>query len=202
MKGLYHLMGCIILVFFINKVYTQSPVEHIWNEIDSIQRTTERTEQHLETSRWSRNMMLGTSYMFAPHFGSAMNMFFAPEATFSATNRLAFHGGLLVSHTLPLSSNIIGEEFNNQGFNSMSVYMSASYRLTESLTIHGTGVKSLAVFPYQSGNSIRNFQDLSVGASYSIGNFTIGASIHRSDYPYMTSPFGYGNHGYGSPLYW
>jgi hypothetical protein len=181
---------------------SQDPVERIWSEIDSINQYVAAPAENVSASRWSFNTTLGTSFSYAPQFGSAMNMFVAPHADFLASRRLTFHTGVMASHIAPVAYQTNSELPLSKGLNNMSVFVAASYQLTENLIIHGTGVKSLMLYPGDIENSNFNFQDYSVGATYNFGNFSIGASIHSSQNLNFGSPIGFGNNMYGSPLYW
>lgn len=178
----------------------QDPVARIWNEIDSVKSAVQTPAQPRQISPWSFNTTVGTSFSYSPWFGSAMQLYTAPHASYAAGERLAFHGGIMVSRTTPLMNAGAGEFTNFNGFTGISAYASASYRLSENLYVHGTGMKSIAMFP--SGTAIRalEYYDFSVGATYDFGNFSIGASIHRTDRPYYGSPFSNGM--VGSPIFW
>ncbi len=179
---------------------SQDPVARIWNEIDSVKSAVQTPAPPRHISPWSLSTSVGTSFSYSPWFGSAMQLYTAPHVSYAASDRLAFHGGLMVSRTTPLMNAGAGEISNFNGFTGISAFASASYRVSENLYIHGTGVKSFAMLP--EGNELRalEYYDFSVGATYDFGNFSIGASIHRTDRPYYGYPFGNGM--FGSPLSW
>ena len=175
--------GLILIIFCVVGINAQDRVDQIWSEIDSINRAVQ-PDDLMRTSPWSYNTSIGTSYMFSKSYGPLMNFYAAPHINYSATNRLAFHGGFVASHTF---TNLMypGEVQNSMtGFTNLSVYASASYRLTENLVVHGTGIRSILTFPGEGIINNAGFQDLSVGATLHFGNFSIGASVHRSNNSY------------------
>ncbi|MDA3821055.1 MAG: hypothetical protein PF450_00380 [Bacteroidales bacterium] len=204
MNYVKHIVAILIAEYSTSGLQAQSDINRIWNEIDSINlyANNSKLEEAVHFNRWSHSATVGTSYSFAPGYGSAMNMYAAPHANFSASDRLSFQGGFLASYTAPMTSYSDSEIGYSQGFSNMSVFVAASYRVTENLIIHGTGVKSLMVFPGDLENTNYNFDDLSIGATYNFGNFSIGASFHRPQRSFVGNPFGFGNSMYGSPLYW
>ena len=184
-------------------IAAQDGVDQIWSQIDSIKHNTATIEAPARDSTpgpWAFNTMVGTSFGYVPLFGSAMNMFAVPRASYKANERLSFHGGLIVSQTLPVSMHSSEDPLIPAGMSNISAFASASYRLTENLTLHGTGIKSMANLPLDENRSALDYHDLSIGATYDFGNFSIGASFHRSDNSFYRSPFGYGNSFYGSPF--
>jgi hypothetical protein len=181
----------------------QNNVDQIWSQIDSINRyaaTPGTPDVKAVPGPWSFNTMVGTSFGYSPFFGSAMNVFAAPQAGFRANERLTFHGGLVVSQTFPVLMHFSEDPLIPAGMSNISAFASASYRLTENLTLHGTGVKSMANLPIDENRSALDYHDLSVGATYNFGNFSIGATFHRSNNAFYRSPFGYGNSLFNSPF--
>jgi len=178
----------------------QDPVARIWNEIDSIEANTRIQESPAKVTPWSFHTTVGTSFGYNPYFGSSMQLFTTPHVTYAAGERLAFHGGLMISRTSPLMTTQTAEFNNITGFTGVSAYASASYRIGENLYIHGTGMKTMALLPPDSDVPALQYYDFSFGATYDFGNFSIGASIHRSDRPLYGPPFGNGM--YGSPTFW
>lgn len=183
-------------------VTVADPVVRIWQEIDSNGSGSDIPAEMQRSGPWSFSTTIGTSFSFFPRFGAAMNMYTAPQMNFAATDRLAFHAGVLVGRTLPVTGVLNEESPLNSGMTNMSTYVAASYRLTENLVVHGSGTRSLALVPLNGELQSMQFNDLSIGATYKFGNFSIGASIHRSDSPFYSSPFGGSNPMYGSPLFW
>lgn len=182
------------------QIAAQDDVDQIWSQIDSISRYTATPgdpDVKAAPGPWSFNTMVGTSFGYSPFYGSAMNMFAAPQASFRANERLSFHGGLVVSRTVPMLMNLSEDPFIPTGMMNISAYASASYRLTENLTVHGTGIRNMVNFPLDEDRSALYYHDLSVGATYNFGKFSIGASFHKSDNALYRSPFGYGNSLFG-----
>lgn len=180
----------------------EDPVSRIWNEIDNNNSSVDQAIASQPIKPWSFSSQLGTSYMFSPYFGSAMNMFAAPQVNYAATGKLAFHAGVSVGRTVPVTNLMDEEAPVNAGITNMSTYVAASYRLSKNLVVHGAGTKSVLLVPVDGKLQSMNFNDISIGATYDFGNFSIGATIHRSDAPGYMSPFGGGNNMYGAPLFW
>jgi hypothetical protein len=195
-----------ILVFIgaaVMHITAQDDVTHIWSQIDSVKQYSAAPEAsglEIAPKPWSFNTMIGTSFGYSPYFGSSMNMFAAPQASFRANERLSFHGGLVVSQTVPVLMHLSEEPFTPAGMSNISAFAAATYRLTENLTLHGAGIKSMVNLPVDINSAALDYTDLSVGATYNFGNFSIGASFHKSDKPFYSSPFGYGNSLFGSPF--
>ncbi len=196
----------IFLLFIISAasvhIAAQDDIDQIWTQSDSIKYNTATTiapSEDIAPGPWSFNTIIGTSFGYSPLFGSAINMFAAPQASFKANERLSFHGGLVVSQTVPLLMHSTEETFIPAAMPNMSTFASASYHLTENLIVHGTGIKSMVNFPLDENRSALDYHDLSIGATYNFGNVSIGASFHKSDNSYFRSPFGYGNSIFGSP---
>jgi len=181
---------------------TSDPVNRIWNEINNNNSSVDQKIASKAIKPWSFSSQLGTSYMFSPYFGSAMNLFAAPQVNYAATGRLAFHAGVSVGRTVPVTRLIEEETPVNAGMTNMSTYVAASYRLSENLVVHGAGTKSVLLVPVGGKFQSMHFNDLSIGATYDFGNFSIGATIHRSDASRYMSPFGGGSNMYGAPFFW
>lgn len=196
-------------------ITAQDDIDQIGSQIDSVKHNTANTgtpSEDVAPDAWSFNTMVGTSFGYAPFYASAMNMFASPQASYRANERLSFHSGLVVSQTIPVLMNPSEELIIPAGISNISAFASVSYRLAENLTLHGTGVKSMAKFPLDENRSSLDYHELSIGTTYNFGNFSIGASFHKSDNSYFKSPYGYGNSifgpsfrngtgGFGSPFY-
>ncbi|MFC2089798.1 hypothetical protein ACFLT1_03405 [Bacteroidota bacterium] len=193
-----------LLVPFI--VYGQEdPVSRLWNDIDSSKlHASEQANTTLgSTSNWHINTSLGTSFTFAPSLGSMMSMYAAPHIEYRTSKRLSFHSGVIVSHAIPLLYNSNPEYPLSNGINNVAGYLSATYRLTDNLYVHGTGASGIAIFPtLKDKKSFTTYNDFSVGATYKIGSFSIGATIHHSTSPYIGLPNGLGHNRFSSPYYW
>lgn len=143
------------------------------------------------------NFSVGTSYSYMKGYGSGMMFYTAPAYTLSLNNRWALHGGLVASHYQGLNYTLPGEELLPGSFNSLAVFAAASYRMTDRLILHGTGVKQLLSAPVTPFTPYP-MDNFSLGATYKLGdNISIGASIHMGNYN------GY-RMGYptGSPSFW
>jgi len=166
-----------------------------------------------KTKPLSWDIHLGTGFSHMAGFGSGMIAYTAPTLNVPLNERWFLHGGIMVSHFMPVGSGFRSagqgfqsggefgmQEFGMQGsgmqrsFSTISVFGAASYRMSDRLVLHGVGVKQLATTPlpipatpfspYQSDR-------LSLGATYRLGNnVTIGASIHMQQRNgYYTTPF-------------
>jgi hypothetical protein len=177
-------------------------VEHIWKEIDHAGDSPHSLEHGKKISPWSFSTSVGTSFSTFPGHGSAMAMFADPRVNYAATERLGLHAGVSVGRILPFTGPVNGESNVSQGMTSISTYVAASYMLTENLVLHGSGSRNALLMPVDGELQPIQFNDLSFGATYHFGNFSIGATIHRSDGPAFGAPFGSGYNMYGSPFYW
>lgn len=154
-------------------------------------------------SPWNFSTSVGSSFSYFPGYGAFSNMFMAPHVDFSATNRLSFHGGVIVSQNFPGFNSKGDESGNFQSFTNLSTFVAASYRLTNNFVVYGTGIKSIINPALTVPNANFAMDDFSIGAAYSFGNFTIGASFHSGNTnPYRASPFNPGRGMYNSPFYW
>jgi len=147
------------------------------------------------TKRGQWNFSVGTSYSYMQGYGSGMMLYTAPNYTLSLNNRWSVHGGLLASRYQGMNYTLAGETLLPAAFSSLALYVAASYRMSDKLILHGTGIKQLLSAPVTPFTPYP-IDDLSFGATYKLGdNFTIGASIHMnssSGYyhsPWNSSPF-------------
>ncbi len=195
----------LLLQMLLFNLLAQNSVQQIWDKIDSDD--IGATENGLEdtVSPWTYSSSFGSSYGFSKPTGSFMNMYFASQLQYSLTNRLAFHGGAIASQIIPITGST-GTEVPfaySSSYFSLSAFVAASYRLTDDLVVFGSGMKSMLISGMPGLNSDLVFNDISFGAAYSIGNFTIGASFHsRSSNQFNRSPFNTGPGFYPSPIYW
>ncbi len=141
------------------------------------------------------SVSLGTSFTsFAPGYNS-FGTFIAPEISFPVSNRFAISTGIGYS---TIYYNSPGESLlNNQPMQYGSVYVSGSYRMTEKLTISGTGYKTFLLNPpdLANENSPDYFDNSNQGVilnmDYKVNeNFRINASFqfhqqNGSPYNYM-----------------
>jgi hypothetical protein len=157
------------------------------------------------------NFSVGTSYSYMKGYGSGMMFYTAPTYTLSLNKRWSLHGGVVASRYQGLNYLPAGEELLPGSFNSLAVFAAASYRMSERLILHGTGIKQLVSAPV-TPFSPYPMDNLSLGATYKLGdNITIGASINVRNYGtgnrimgYPANP-GFGNFGnpfHPSPFGW
>mgnify|MGYP006305854613 FL=1 len=178
----------------------------------------------LKRGTW--DFSLGTSFTHVKGFGSGATLYAAPFYTLPLNDRWSLHGGVVASHTtgFPRQGGV-GYPAGVEGFgngtgshSTFSLFGAASYRLNDRLVLHGSGVKTLAVYP-EGPPLLMNpltpaaMDHLSVGATYQLGrNITIGASFrmeNRRGYhgldryygsPFHTAPFH--SSPFGSPYSW
>lgn len=142
------------------------------------------------------NFSVGTSYSYMKGFGSGMMFYTAPSYILPLNNRWALHGGVVAGHYVGLNHLAPAESLLPGSFSSLSVFAAATYRMTDRLVLHGAGKKQLVSGPITPFTPYP-MDDLSLGASYKIGNnFTIGASVHmRNANGYYHAPT------FGSPFF-
>jgi hypothetical protein len=156
-----------------------------------------------KSGKW--NFSVGTSFAYMKGYGSGMMLYTAPTYTLSLNNRWSVHGGLMASRYQGMNYTLAGENMLPSAYSSLALFAAASYRMSDNLILHGTGVKQLVSGPVTPFTPYP-IDDLSFGATYKLGdNFTIGASIHMNNSsgyyhsPWNSSPF---LSPYPSPFGW
>jgi len=148
------------------------------------------------------NMSVGTSFSYSKAFGSGMGFYAAPMYTLSLNKRWSLHGGFVASNFTGLNSPMPGSEFqSNNSFNSLAVFAAASYKMSDRLILHGSGLKNLASYPL-SPMAPGVMDNMSFGATYKLGdNISIGASVSfNQGYGYYQSPSFGGGSPFGGPF--
>jgi len=164
-----------------------------------------QAEEKQKPGHW--NFSVGTSYSYMKGYGSGMMFYTAPTYTLALNDRWALHGGVVASHYQGLNYTQQGEILLPGSFSSLAIFATASYRMSERLVLHGTGIKQLVSAPLTPFTPYP-MDDLSLGATYKIGdNITVGASVHMRNgngynayNRYHTAPFG--NPLFPSPFGW
>ena len=195
-------LGILAFVFLFPVLNAQVEPEDasLYELADSLVLTEKINGHSPDVQRFRFNARTGTSFAYFPGYGSASNFYVAPGMDLSATSRLTFHAGFMASQGIPYNMRFNPEIQEFGTWTSLSAYVAASYRLTDNLLIYGSGMRSL-VSPGMQGFFNPGLDDLSIGASYKIGNFTIGASFHQGQRnPYMSTPFN-NNGGYHPSIY-
>jgi hypothetical protein len=177
----------------VDGVVLEEPVEEV------------QAEDNEKSGHW--NFSVGTSYSYMKGYGSGMMFYTAPTYTLALNDRWSLHGGVVASHYQGLNNTQQGEMLLPGSFSSLAIFASASYRMSDRLVLHGTGIKQLVSAPVTPFTPYP-MDDFSLGATYKIGdNMTIGASVHMrngSGYNgyggYNTMPFG--NPFHPSPFGW
>jgi len=154
------------------------------------------------------NLSLGTGFAFIPGAGQGMMLHAAPMLTVPVTDRWSLHGGVMAMQTFGWESAAGLESGKQPVFSSLALFAAASYRMSDRLILHGTGIKQLvpaSVAPFAPPDHF------SLGATYRLGdNMTIGATIHMDQgNGHFLSPFHgggffppYRGSGFYSPYAW
>lgn len=178
----------------VDGVVLEEPVEEV------------QAEDKKKPGHW--NFSVGTSYSYMKGYGSGMMFYTAPTYTLALNDRWSLHGGVVASHYQGLNNTQPGENLLPGSFSSLAVFASASYRMSDRLVIHGTGIKQLVSAPITPFTPYP-LDDFSLGATYKIGdNITVGASVHMRNHSgyrmgYPASSFGsFGNPFHPSPFGW
>lgn len=198
-----------IVLFSFTSLMAQSAEEEmirLKQEANSVVLEEPEVEQaeREETKLGHWNFSVGTSYAYMKGYGSAMMFFTAPTYTLALNDRWALHGGVMASYYQGLNYRPMGESLLPATFSSLAVFVSASYRMSDRLVLHGTGTKQLLAAP---GTTVMGYpmDDLSLGATFRIGdNMTIGASVHMMNghgYNGYNGYNGYHTTPFGSPFY-
>lgn len=151
-----------------------------------------------KTGSW--DLSVGTSYSYMKGYGSGMMFYAAPSYSLPLNNRWTLHAGMIASQYTGMGS-LPGGEFTTQNaFSSLALYAAASYRMSERLVLHGTGVKYMLTAPVTPFTPYA-MDNLSLGATYQLGNnITIGATIHMNNgRGFYSTPFN--GHTFQSPFY-
>ena len=148
----------------------------------------ENPEGAQKPGKW--NFSVGTSFSYMKGYGSGMMLYTAPTYSLSLNQRWSVHGGMLASRYQGLNYTTAGENLMPGSYSSLSMFVAASYRMSDKLVIHGTGIKQLVSAPVTPFTPYP-IDDIALGATYKLGeNFTIGATVHMRN----------GNGYWGSPL--
>jgi len=135
------------------------------------------------------NVSLGTSFSYMKAYGSGMAFFAAPTYTLPLSDKWSLHGGLVAAQYQGFNGTTPMESFYPSSFSSLSVFVAASYQMSDRLVLHGTGQKQLISAPVTPFTPYA-MDNLSLGATYKLGdNMTIGATIHMNNgRGYYSSP--------------
>ena len=154
------------------------------------------------------NFNVGTSFTYMHGYGSVMGLYAAPTYTLPLNDRWALHGGVIASNYTGLGSMQMpgGELQSSNNVSSLAVFAAASYKMTDRLMLHGSGVKNLTSYPLMP-MAPGVMDNLSLGATYKLGdNVFIGASvsINQGHGYYQSPPFGGASFGgpFDTPFGW
>jgi len=180
------------LIFSFSSLLAQSAEEEILRlkqETEGVVLEAPEEEQSEAKKRGHWDFSVGTSFSYMKGYGSGMTLYTAPTYTLALNDRWAFHGGVVASHYQGLNYTQPGEVLFPGSYSSLAIFAAASYRMSDRLIIHGTGIKQLVSAPL-TPFSPYPMDNLSLGASYKIGdNITIGASVNmRNGGGYYSSP--------------
>ena len=132
------------------------------------------------------NFQLGSTFNVVPSFGSVTGVTLAPFLSVPVSPKLSVDGGIIAGHYYSALRNFNPENSLNGSFYELSVYGSAVYHFNPRLTLYGTGIKQLsAASPY----SLLPKSSYAIGSSYNFGHFSIGLTLHVSEWNNFLSPF-------------
>ena len=129
---------------------------------------------------------VGSTFLVVPHYGSVAGFTLTPELSIPITPKFSVNGGFIAGHYYSNLSNIYPEAAVNGAYNTLSVYGSASYRYSPKLTLYGAVYRQLA------GPSPFNLlprTSYTLGSTYNFGSFSIGVTVHMSNWYNGLSPF-------------
>lgn len=163
----------------LKQVTSQSVLEDMEPEED------EKEQKH----PGSFNVSLGTSFSYMKAYGSGMAFFAAPTYTMPLSDKWSLHGGLVAAQYQGINGTAPMESFYPSSFSSLSVFVAASYQMSDRLVLHGTGQKQLISAPVTPFTPYA-MDNLSLGATYKLGDhMTIGASVHfNNGHGYYSTP--------------
>jgi len=192
------------IIFSFSSLLAQSAEEEIIRlkqEASGLVVEEPEEEQSAEAKAGHWNFSVGTSYSYMKGYGSGMMFYTAPSYTLALSDRWALHGGVVASYYQGLNYMPLGETALPVSFSSLAVFASASYRMSDRLVLHGTGIKQLVTGPVTPFTPYP-IDDLSLGATYRLGdNMTIGASIHMRNGNAYNGYNGYHTAPFGNPLF-
>jgi len=172
--------------FCLPLLYSQTAEEEVARlKLETSQSMLEESEPEKEDTEnkmpGSFNVSLGTSYSYMKGYGSGMAFFAAPTYTLPLNNRWSLHGGVVATQYQSFTPGAPQEIYFPSSFSSFSVFVAASYQMSDRLVLHGTGVKQMISAP-ASPFTPYPMDNLSLGATYKLGdNFSIGATIHLNN---------------------
>jgi hypothetical protein len=138
---------------------------------------------------------IGSSFMVIPSVGSVTGFTVSPSLSIPLSPRLSVHGGIIAGRYYSNLWNSNPEGTMNGAFNEISVYGSASYRVTSQLTLYGMGVQRLTgASPFYSLPK----SSYSIGSNYNFGSFSIGVELQMSKWDNGFNPIN-GSPGFYSP---
>jgi hypothetical protein len=158
-----------------------------------------QAEDKQKPGHW--NFSVGTSFSYMKGYGSGMMFYTAPTYTLALNDRWSLHGGVVASHYQGLNYTQPGENLLPGSFSSLAIFASASYRMSDRLVLHGTGIKQLVSAPFTPFTPYP-MDDFSLGATYKIGdNITVGASVHMRNGSGYNGYRGYNAAPFGNPFH-
>ena len=194
------------LIFSFSSLLAQSAEEEmirLKQQVDGVvleePEEEEQAEDMEKPGHW--NFSVGTSYSYMKGYGSGMMFYTAPTYTLALNDRWSLHGGVVASHYQGLNNTQPGENLLPGSFSSLAIFASASYRMSDRLVLHGTGIKQLVSAPLTPFTPYP-IDDFSLGATYKIGdNITVGAAVHMRNYDGYNGYNGYHTPPFMSPFY-
>lgn len=156
-----------------------------YHRLDSLESDFKLPSEPTHQHRIGGSIAAGAVFMSKPASLPFTTLYAAPGVSYQMTPRLALHGGLMAVSTgvSPYSNEWEVRETCTSG--SLSMYLAASYRLNDFVMLHGSGTRHLYVPHTSSLMRSSTFDDFSLGASFTIGAITIGASVHSQTNPLL-----------------
>ncbi len=131
------------------------------------------------------NVSVGSNFMYSPGFGSLSGFSVTPVYTMPLSPRLSLHGGASVTQFYSPGRLAVPEQGIRTQAGVVSLFGSASYRLSDHLILYGTGVKNLGKPPLLTPYSPYMSDSFTLGSVLQLGeHFSIGASLRMSNDPY------------------
>jgi hypothetical protein len=168
----------------------------------------EEIMSYLESGKMRMNIEFGSMFMYSRGFGSGFGTFISPGISYPVGSRFSLHSGLKVN----MFSHVTAGNFENAGlpgFTSTLIYAGGSYKLSERVSISGTGFKEISSFSTVQASSFfqpSNYKGLMMGVDWKLGeNFFIQGQIEISNgaspfwFHPMNQPAFPRNHPFGRP---
>lgn len=178
----------VVIVFLIGPdslMTAQDRYGSLLHRLDSLESEFRMPSESAHQRRIDGSFVAGTVFMSYPEIMPFTTLYAAPGISYQMTPGLELHGGIMAVSTsvFPFAEELRFREPHASV--NLSMYLAASYRLNDYVMLHGSGTRHIYTGPRSSLMRSRSFDDISLGASFTIGNITIGASIHSRTNPLL-----------------